>query len=465
MLKKICVVFLIFLICLTGNFNLSSVFAQSQQNNYVFNFRAYGDSISAGYGLEDYINYVGSETVAKTSDITQDCYAEIFAKQYINNYSGSVKGYGITGIKSTKLANILKKYLDKTADDFNDFLNTNYFTLCIGANNIFGPAQDNFKNYIEGKISDEEYRILLKQGVETFKNDYTNTIIPALTLNENAKVFCMTIYNPYKYTLLSQMTVDTGDAISDSLVKNSLKYLDKSFSGMLNTTMEYLQQINSIIRQSASKNVIVVDIYSVFEQFTSEEYARYINADVSKIVIKDINNINFEDFVTYADPHPSKEGHKIIANEHIKQLPVVKLNVNTNLQEVINSSQNINLSISQTGGLNYEYKLYKNINNNVVFLQSSTDGVFNINAQVLNGQGNLYVISYLDDNAVCTSNNIAFNFNFPYEDEIDDQNENLPVIQNNNLEIILTVFILFVIGLVIILLIIFLIKSAKVNNV
>lgn len=465
MLKKIYILAMIFLMCLTSFYVDSSIFVYAQNgDDLVFNFRAYGDSISAGYGLEDYINYVGSQTVQKTSDVTQNSYPDLFAKQYINNFRGNIKGYGVTGIASTKLANMLKKYLDKSAEDYDEFMKTNYFTLCIGANNVFKVAQDNFQNYIEGKITDSEYRELLKQGVDKFKNDFNNIIIPALTINTNAKVFCMTIYNPYKYTLLSQMTVDTGDKIKDSLVKNSLKYLDKTFQGMLNTTMEYLQMINNIIRESASENVIVVDVYSVFEQFTSEEYSKYINADVSKIVIKDVNNINFQDFVTHADPHPSQEGHRVIANEHIKALPIVQLKLNTNFNDVTQPSQNINLSISKVGGEDYEYKLYKNINNNVVFVKNSSDGVFNIQAELLNGWGNLYVVTYLNDNVVCYSNNIAFNFSFPYDIDLNNPEEKPIVYKNNNVEIILTASILFVIGLVIIFLIVFIIKSAKIKT-
>lgn len=385
--------------CALTLFDIPGVFALSAmaESNIAYSFRAYGDSIAEGYGLTN----------------SSESYPEVFAQPYISNLGGNVENHGVSGDTSSNLVEDLQGYINKTASDYSDFLNTDFFTLCIGANNVLGPAMNN----LSGSLSDEEYRAVLQAGVDQFESDYLNSILPCLTQNSDAKVYVMTIYNPYKHTTANDIQVNTGNTYFDSMVLTALQNVQT----MLETTIEYLQDINDIIRASASDNVIVVDIYNLFETFTKDQYLQYINADLSKISItsmEDINNINAL-FSQYGDPHPTAQGHKTIAQAHIEKLSLLKLEMLTNLDNITADEDLVMFKLTQAGGGAYNFKFYKNdgtksqFDTNISLTLDSTysgNTTFYIQAEELIGEGVLYVESTLNNAIIAKSNEVAYSY-------------------------------------------------------
>lgn len=421
MKKFLWIISVIFMVCLFFYVHNTPVYAQ---NNALY-FRAYGDSISAGYGLEDYNNYAQKNN--KTSDICLDSYSQVFSSLYTQNLGGTALGFGVTGNKTKDLCDILQPYINKTAGDYSSFYNTDVFTLCIGANNILHTATQNFENYLTGKITQNQYQTLLQVGLNDFKNDYLNTILPCFINNtkQESKIFVMTVYNPYKYTSLNDITVNTGDSLQDSTTKAAISFLDISFQSMLSTTIDYLQQINDIIRQNTSNKVICVDIYNLFDSFTEQQYSLYINSNASKIIVTkpDISSLNFSNFVTHCDPHPTKQGHYQIAMQHAKQFPVINLKTQTNLNDI--TTNNVVFEIQKIGGINYTYKLYKNIQNNVLLIDEFTQNTISVLSEKLIGQGIVYVEVYNDNQKVLTTNSLNFKYTkVPQLPQTNNQNNN-----------------------------------------
>ncbi len=453
--------------------NNASVFAQTYTNNDNFIVRAYGDSISAGYGLDGYNDYVN-----KTSLITKESYPNVFMQEYIQTFGGEIKSFAVTGDKTTNLVEDLTPYINKTAQDYQDFCKTNIFTLCIGANNILSVASSNLEKLLKGEMKISEYELILGQQVVLFESDYTNSILPALTQNTDAKVFVMTIYNPYKYVTFNDIKVDTQNAQNNFLVTTVLSALDQTFQEVLKTTITYLEKVNDIIRQSANDNIIVVDIYKLFETFTKEQYKDYINADLSKMTITkelyesiDWQNMNFsnlfKNLTACADPHPTSQGQEVIANCHKENFAVFKLNMETDLSEIENDEQNVNFKIVKVGGSDdYKFKLYKNIKNNVTLVKETKEYNFFVQAKDIDGDGYFYLDIYENNKKVGQSNIVQYNYKLQTsQDTTQTETPKQPLPQNNNINSIVIGSIIFV-GIVAFCIVGYIIfKSYKKNNI
>ncbi len=453
--------------------NNITALAQTYISNDNFIVRAYGDSISAGYGLDGYNDYIN-----KTTLITKESYPNVFMQDYIQTFGGEIKSFAVTGHQSNKLASKLSQYINKTAQDYEDFCKTNIFTLCIGANNILSVASANFEKLLKGEMKIEEYKLLLEQKVDLFESDYVNTILPALTQNIDAKVFAMTIYNPYKYITFNDIKVDTQNAQNNFLVKSVLSALDQTFQEVLSTTITYLEKINDIIRQNANNSVIVVDIYKLFETFTKEQYKDYINADLSKMTITkelyesiDWQNMNFsnlfKNLTACADPHPTELGQQIIANCHKENFAVFKFNMETDLSKIENDEQEVFFLIKKVGGqTNYNFKLYKNINNNVTLLKETNEYSFSVKAKDIDGDGYFYLEIYENNKKVGQSNIVKYNYKLQTsQDTTQTETPKQPLPQNNNINSIVIGSIIFV-GIVAFCIVGYIIfKSYKKNNI
>jgi len=377
---------------LPGVCALQATSAESVQNEG-YTFRGYGDSISAGYGLSDASN----------------SYPQVFAQKYIDNFGGNFQPYGVSGDKSQDLVEDLQGYINKTASDYQDFYNTNYFVVCIGANNVLGPALENLSE------TEVNFRAILQESVDQFKSDYENTIIPCFTQNPQAKVIAMTVYNPYEYTKISDVVVNTGVDFFNNAIKTQLE----TFQKMLDISMKYLDDINTIIKNNASHNVEVVDINNLFKTFTKEQYTTYIDADFSKIQITSMDDINNIDSLIdeYADPHPTIEGHKIIANKHLSCCPITQLNMTTDLSNVINDNALVSLTATQVGGKTLNFKLYKEVSGQKTMLCENSSNIdssfqdevsFAVTAGDLIGEGILFAEGYDNSTLVLTTNKVDF---------------------------------------------------------
>ena len=277
------------------------------------NIVAFGDSISAGYApqnTEMYAYY--NDYVIGRARVNEKCFTGVLANS-LSTEEVSVKtvSYAESGDTTDDL---IDKFNDSQTypDLLSDISSADIITLCIGANNVLSPTIDNMSALLAGSMSLEDFEDLLMEGYNNFKFDYTNSIIPVLTRSE-AQIYVMTVYDPYKYASLLDITV-TGSIGFD------FSAFETQFSQVKSLAIEYLEKINEYIRTQRFDNVFVVDVYASFETISKAEYGNFVNVDTTEISLE-VNN--YYDLLTiqskliesvYLDPHPTMFGQQFIAS-------------------------------------------------------------------------------------------------------------------------------------------------------
>ena len=423
-MKKISFVILAFVFMIAGLIIPMPQAALADSWRTAVTFRGFGDSISAGDTLPDNENYVVGE------NITQGCYTEVLSRSFISEFGGSAVNFAQSGDKTSGgesggMVTKLAPYTNQTAEDYQDFYNTDVITVCIGANNVLSPAVSDLPTYLMGTFGEEQEQTLrtkLQAGLDDFENDYLNTILPTLTTktSANTKVYVMTIYNPYKYTHLYDAQVSETDMFKDMIrgmigTEQAPGSMETKFQQILAIAMEYLAQVNQIIRTNTTDKVHCVDIYNLFETFTKEQYLQYINADLSKLTLSFSIISNPSTVMAYADPHPTLLGQEVIANEFAKQVVVSSAQIDTSLSGNISTDSQIQVSINTFGSSNLSYKLYARINNQDTLLYSGTNTTCQVVASDLTTSGVLYFDIYSGETKISSSNQVAYAITFEEE--------------------------------------------------
>lgn len=295
------------------------------------NIVGFGDSIAAGYAVEGsdmYASYTAFDN--GDVDINDMCFTNIIAGQFSSSYDVvNAKSYAKSGDKTNDL-------IDKFNDEITypnlltDVENADIITLCIGANNVLTVALDNLSNYFAGSMPIDYIETLLQQGVESFKNDYSNTIIPNLT-QYGAEVYVMTIYDPFYYFSVADIDFISSNVYMAQFAET---YMENQFNKLKTLAIEYLDEINSYIKSQNYENVVVVDVNETLKTLSKTEYSQLINADSTKISINvddifDLStfSIRYENVSSltnnsYFDPHPTSLGQKYIANLFLRAMGV-----------------------------------------------------------------------------------------------------------------------------------------------
>lgn len=406
MKKKNLFIFLFcFVLGLSACFSISTNFIASATSDENLIIRSYGDSIAAGYAL---------------STPESDAYPIVFANPYLEHFEGQVIQKGVSGDTSSDLLEDLEPYKNGTAEDMESFNDTDIVTLCIGANNVLGVALDNISSYLNDSLSDDEYRILLSTGVTQFQQDY-----PEILETFSGKyVVAMTIYNPYEYTELTDVNTSNLGIFYKNTVKSYLAEYNTKLQNMLSITMEYLEQINDIIRQSASSDVCVVDIYSLFKTFNEDDYIKYINANVSAVTLQnsdikisasgiDVSAI-FSKITAASDPHPTKEGHIRIAQEHLNTFKYFELYKTGNFEDLQKPTDTISLNLKTIEIENYDYNVYRKENGVKTLIKSSSTLPISIEASSISGEGTIFVEVIKNNNLIFTTNELEFAVSLNY---------------------------------------------------
>lgn len=366
----------------------------SASTNDNFIIQAYGDSISYGETLEN----------------TSDAYPSVFAKYYIQKFNAEFYANGVSGYTSSNLLEQLQPYKDRTASDIDRFDDTDLVLVCIGANNVLGSATDNISSYITGSLTEQEFREILQANVDQFKLDYPEI----LSTFENKQIITMTIYNPYKYSTLKDIQIDSSvNSTTASFLKSVINNYDAKFQEMLDISMEYLNIINNEIRSYESEDIYVVDIWNLFSSFNKTQYQDYINsnpssitltnADVSELLKGNLNNI-MPKVQTSCDPHPTKAGHNIIAEKHLESFNIFKLNKTADSENNDNSILKLTTILNE----NYTYKYYKIENNKKTLLEETTETSISIKNSEIENATELFVEVYSGDELIETSNSLYF---------------------------------------------------------
>ncbi len=299
---------------------LPSVYAQSPATSQITYF-AFGDSISEGTVLEENNSSHNTEN-RFTNVLTSNMEKLVSSVDYQN--------YAIAGHKLEDFVNVYNstENLDTAS----------IVTLDIGPNNILGPATDtllaqasnigSFMNMSNEEIVNylmQEVDAAMSEGAQYFADNFEQDFLDFLSkLDDNANVYVMNIYNPYKELSLrfkidfdlgsylqvhKDITLPFGDKTNEYLNENEI---------CINSTIEKaIQSINK--NPQVTQNVTLVDVKGAFENYY---IANGIDEYRSLILTKD-EAINSQDVpltvasianITYLiDPHPTDKGHALIA--------------------------------------------------------------------------------------------------------------------------------------------------------
>ncbi len=247
---------------------------------------ALGDSITTGYGLE---NYNSNDVQNKTSE-------KSFVTKLSKKLGKEAVNLGVDGIDSSRLLNAITN--PSTADQevaIAQIEKAGVITVSIGGNDVFmalaevlndklgkgknlfnASKQEILKVTMEllfNKSAKDTMKNKVLAATKTFNGDAANnkegnfaSIIRIIKeLNPNAQIVVQTIYNPY----------------------------DLQFASFCNTAIESINA--KIINDSENgKNYLVADTYSAFAKAKSGTIL--VNSDTGKTF----------------DPHPTAKGHEVI---------------------------------------------------------------------------------------------------------------------------------------------------------
>lgn len=175
-----------------------------------YRYVSLGDSIAAGHSI-DYnweTNYgVGSqygENGHSETIIVPNCYTDLIHRNkatihrhaYVTSFAHS--GDTVGDLMSKLTHPVVRSAIAKA----------HAVTVCIGANDILGPAMNHLEEYINsGDLSQIES--IVNTNMANLENDsYTNSYVALFdalsSINPDARFVFMTIYNPYKYLYIEE---------------------------------------------------------------------------------------------------------------------------------------------------------------------------------------------------------------------------------------------------------------------
>lgn len=393
----------IFLIFVLALFSISAFYFNTLTVSAAENFGEsinvviLGDSIAAGYApaqgdlISEYTNYLNGVT-----DYTVGSYGDVFAERYEGKFTNiNLVSHAVSGDKTQDLLDDLNNLAEVKLS----VQNADAIVLCIGANNVLAPALDNLVNYLTGQITLSACEAQFQAGLTQFTQDYP-TILQKLTLNGKAKVYPMTIFDPYKYA-------DVNDITSTDSMLNMMKpTIATKFAELKTLAISYLDQVNTIIKNTQSQIVNPVDVRSEFDKLSKAEYPTYINVDLGNIVVNNYNELMGLQSHLNFDPHPTKLGHQKIGEIYKNTLNDIYIKADKTLTGKLDS---FNLTYVLIGNAsNYTISAYS-VATSTTKLCQVTSATTTIDISSLNGEGYIYLVVEKQNDTIATSNQIAYN--------------------------------------------------------
>lgn len=244
---------------------------------------AFGDSIAAGYGL---------------NDPKRKCYGALFAAM---NKGCEFRNYAVSGHTTGDMLGVLGRV---------DISDADLVTVSIGANNILRPAYsglvslaaeidsgilteyaktlvgkgdkervDAFFEKLKRTFDETELRRKLDEGLSVAKKELPQLLDKLKELAPHAEIIIQTVYNPYKDITISFPGI-----------------FELDLGGI---TGEYVVKLNTLISRAAG--VCECELLDVYSEFDSS-VKRLVNASADP-------NMSISEL----DPHPNAEGHAVIA--------------------------------------------------------------------------------------------------------------------------------------------------------
>ncbi len=219
----------------------------------------FGDSIAAGYGLADEEN---------------ERYSSLIAEKY----GCAVYNYAVSGDDG---ADLLELLAEGNCEKLKD---ATVIVLSIGANNVLKAADTLIPYYEELKngtapetLDITETMNVVAAGIDRFKTELPEIISALRAENPDAQIIFQTVYNPYRD--FTEFKVEQNGF--------TLSFAAVSASSVI--------ALNDVIEQGAEANgYTVCEVYTPFKEYEGN----LINA------LPDGSNV---------DPHPNKEGHKLLS--------------------------------------------------------------------------------------------------------------------------------------------------------
>lgn len=275
-MKIVRVVFAVVLVFVT--LAPSALAGSGDYEHKIVNYVALGDSIASGYGLED---------------ARSESYVGRVARVLENRY-GAVRlvNFGENGLRSEQLLDILVNDENKKYREYRcELQKADLITLSIGSNDLL--------QYLSLDTDLKEFREkgdeILSEACERFDENIPRIIDEICKQAPGAQLFVNNIYNP----------------CNDSSFRIAEKYIDK-----LDTMAEqYIEKMN--------RGFTSEEVRSVFHSGNRGE--GYTLVDVKRAFEEtDDSLVNMGFSWRSVDPHPNKEGHRIIAEEIIPYISLEK---------------------------------------------------------------------------------------------------------------------------------------------
>lgn len=287
---------------------------------------SFGDSIAAGHAIDSNweLNYgTGSqygENGNTSTTLIPDCYTQRIHNRFATEH-GADNVDTISFAHSGDRVSDLIRLLDHTVVR-ETLQNAEVVTLCIGANDILGPALNSLESYIAngrptlyalGNEVDNNISIL---DDDTSLLGYTALFNKLNSINPNAQYIFMTIYNPIKYLWLEdgksgffepifgfihdylQLTIlgfEVDEYLGDHLMStDAIRTLFDRVNGLGDWAETYLLKLNSTLfnkitaYQNMHPNFILVDSKALFESFpdrpvsASKHYNDLVNIEYTR---------------------------------------------------------------------------------------------------------------------------------------------------------------------------------------
>lgn len=286
--------------------------------NREFIYVSLGDSIADGTGLPDYYNknYAG---------FVDGSYSEMLRqKLMINRNNFFAVNYAKAGLTSTDLLSMLVS----DEDIIDDVKRANTISICIGANDILGPAQNGLLDFI---TKDQDITASLDGGIEAFSNNFPKIVERLQTLNPKANIIFLNIYNPYKEFIettknvsvsvvgfptlnfkissaklnkigeITEVYLNSG-TVSDATIPDESKLIANGINKIISSNVEVKQ------------NIYLLDVKKQFNEYyqNNNEYSVVKASALQNENISTTLQTMQKDVAALIDPHPTILGHRKI---------------------------------------------------------------------------------------------------------------------------------------------------------
>ncbi len=293
--KRIYCIFVL-LCMLTASLSAGLQTIYAQKNAEKTSYTAFGDSIAAGYGLDGY----SDDQTEAPADSYQTLVAKFLHTQSVN--------YAVTGNNSDDCIQLLRS--EKTDEALAD---TDIITLSIGSNDLLLP----FIQIVMDELQIQPETLDPASIEEQLKNGFT---IPSADLSE------MTEYLKKAEQLMEQLSDNATLHAQAAAFKDKFQTIlailhEKAPNADIYATNIY-NPFASVPKIGELADIYIQEINQAF----SEKAADYTLVDVyTPFCEKELTNVNIDFIQPYRlqlDPHPSVQGHAVIAElitEAIKQ--------------------------------------------------------------------------------------------------------------------------------------------------